>query len=180
MKGELVRKWNFTREWNDERIEAWLEGLAAEGLHLESVHAFGRYVFRRGAPARVRYRIDVAAGGRIDVDYLQLLTDAGWRMAVQRTNRYYWRNDRPDAPELFTDGPSRALKYRQLARGNLLALLCVGFVLLRLALDTSNGKPMSTFDRFALPFWLGLALYSSYAYVRLKARIRVLCHRAAL
>lgn len=174
MNEHLVRKWNFTREWNDDRIEAWLEELAAEGLHLESVNGFGRYTFRRGEPARVTYRIDVAARGQIDVDYLQLLTDAGWRMAVQRTDHYYWRNAQPEAPELFTDSPSRALKYRRIAKGNLLGLLCAGFILLRMALDYLNSKPLSTFDQFTCPLWGGLALYSIYAYLRLRARIRLL------
>lgn len=180
MNGELVSRWNFTGKWHDDRIEQWLERLAAQGLHLESSKEFGRYVFRRGAPARVTYRIDVAPGPRIDVDYLQLLTDAGWRMAAQRGDLYFWRHEGQEAPELFTDIPSRVLKYQRLLRTAMLILALTAFCLSKVVINWMLGEPVSRFDTFMAPLWFVLAVYGGYSFTRLRARIHSLRQRAAL
>ncbi|WP_338768464.1 DUF2812 domain-containing protein [Massilia sp. METH4] len=174
MGTELVTKWNFTGGWNDERIERWLERMATEGLHLVSAKPFGRYVFRRGAPLRISYRLDVAAGPRVDVDYLQLLTDAGWRMAAQRANTYFWCNERADAAELFTDAPSRALKYERLAKTTALILVALALALSKPVTNLITGEPLSGLDKVTAPVCLAVAVYSAYAFARLRARIRAL------
>ena len=180
MSGELVSRWNFTGKWHDDRIEQWLERQAAQGLHLESSKEFGRYVFRRGTPARVTYRIDVAPGPRIDIDYLQLLTDAGWRMAAQRGDLYFWRHEGQEAPELFTDIPSRVLKYRRLLRTAMLIVALAAFCLSKAGINWLLGEPVSRFDKFAAPLWLVLAVYGGYSYLCLRTRIRALRECAAL
>lgn len=180
MSSELVRKWNFTGDWHDQRIEQWLEQMAAQGLHLASVGAWGRYRFRRGAPARVTYRIDVAQGNKIDVDYLQLLTDAGWRMAAEFGNKYYWRNEDAGAPEIFTDGPSRMLKYGPIANVTGLLFLAMTVCVVRVVLNWIEQQSMTMLDKFLCPVWIGLAVYYGYAYLQLKARIRALREAPAL
>lgn len=174
MNGELVSRWNFTGKWNDDRIEQWLERLASQGLHLESSKEFGRYVFRRGAPARVTYRIDVGPGPRIDIDYLQLLTDAGWRMAAQRGDLYIWRHEGQEAPELFTDIPSRMIKYQRLLRTAGLILAVMMFCLSKIVINLVLEEPVSRFDKFMAPLWLVLAVYGGYSFMRLRTRLRAL------
>jgi hypothetical protein len=168
---KLVLKWNFTGPWNDERIERWLERLAAQGLHLESVGALGRYRFRRGPPGAVTYRIDVAMNGKHpDVDYLQLMTDAGWRMAAEHGNLYYWRTTDAQAPEIFTDAASRAAKYDRLARiyGLMLALSLAFFA--RSAVILYIDGALSKTDTFLAPLWTVLLAHALYAWRRLRTR----------
>ncbi|QGZ40266.1 uncharacterized protein DUF2812 [Pseudoduganella flava] len=180
MNDKLVRKWNFTGPWNDERIERWLERLAAEGLHLESVGALGQYRFRRGAPGRVMYRIDVAMNRKKpDADYVQLMTDAGWRMAAEQGNLYYWRTSDPHAPEIFTDAASRAAKYERLARnyGLMLALSLLFFVKSAVVLYIDG--TLSKTETFLAPLWTVLLAQTLYAYRRLRARIEAVRLAAA-
>lgn len=122
MTGKLVRKFKMVAVWNDDRLEAWLAGLAAQGLVLQGANSAGIYTFRQGPAEALAYRVDyLAPKVANDPDYRQLLADAGWELAAGYGNCQIWATRQGGGnQELFTDGPSRAAKYR-LARRLMLA-----------------------------------------------------------
>jgi hypothetical protein len=171
----VVRKWNLTALWNDDRIERWLETMARQGLHLEKVSWGGLFTFRRGAPSRATYRIDIADYRKgLDIDYLQLMTDAGWRMAAQWSTWYFWRNDAPGTPEIFTDAGSRAQKYRRMRSLVLLCSLPQLPFMLNSAITLYRSQEFPGLAQALLPVATAAILFNVYGYVRLKVKLRTL------
>lgn len=114
---QLVRKFRFYWDDADHVIERWLEQMAREGLHLKRVCCMRMvFVFERGEPADVTYRIDFRLT-RADAHYLQLFHDAGWERADEALGWQFWRapSGSMRVAEIFTDVQSRALKYKQIA-----------------------------------------------------------------
>ena len=176
MNGKLVRKWNLTTVWNDDRIESWLAGMAAQGWHLEKVGWVGLFTFRQGAPARVTYRVDIAPlDGKPDAGYLQLLADAGWRMAARWSTWSVWRSERPGAPELFSDGPSRAARYQRISMLlGIGVLLHTGIVCLHGATLLHRPDTASNWQQGAVLLNVAALLFNLYGYARLRTRLRAL------
>jgi hypothetical protein len=103
--------------WQDEKEEAWLEALSAEGWHLSSVALMGRYTFNKGEARSYHYRLDymlLNKGKR--AEYLQIFQDSGWEHIGEMSNWQYWR--KPVAPgetvEIFTDNESKIKKYQRI------------------------------------------------------------------
>lgn len=171
----VVRKWNLTALWNDDRIERWLEDMARQGLHLEKVSWAGLFTFRRGAPKPSTYRIDIADYRKgLDIDYLQLMTDAGWRMAAQWSTWYFWRSDAPGTPEIFTDAPSRAQKYRRMMSLLLLCSLPQLPFMLNAAATLYRSEELPWLAPGLLPLAAAVVLFNGYGYLRLRAKLRSL------
>ncbi len=80
-----------------------------QGANSASIHTFCQ-----GPAEALVYRVDyLAPKVADDPDYRRLLADAGWQLAAGYGNCQIWaaRQD-GGTRELFTDGPSRAAKYR--------------------------------------------------------------------
>lgn len=110
--------WKFRWFWDDADhvIERWLEQMAREGLHLKRVSALRTvFIFERGAPAEVNYRIDFRLT-RTDAHYLQLFQDAGWQRADELLGWQFWRAPAGSvrSTEIFTDIESMGRRYKQL------------------------------------------------------------------
>jgi hypothetical protein len=118
MNGETVVRYKFHFVWQDEKEESWLREMAREGLHLVKANPFCRYVFRRGAPADIAYRLDYRRRARKDADYYQLFQDAGWEHVLSCMGWQYWRKaaDGSD-PQIFTDAASKADRMRRVRNG---------------------------------------------------------------
>jgi hypothetical protein len=118
MSAGKVVKWKWTTVWNFEKEEAWLRERAREGLHLDHASPWGRYVFRRGAPADVVYRLDYARDAQGDRAYVQLFEDAGWELALSCMGWQYWRKAASAGaePQIFTDRASRAAMLERVRR----------------------------------------------------------------
>ena len=58
MEERRVTKNRWFWAWQDDKQEAWLEAMSREGLHLQTIKAFGRYVFESGEPRTDTYRLD--------------------------------------------------------------------------------------------------------------------------
>jgi hypothetical protein len=102
--------------WNDRKEEAWLRGMALQGWHLERIGIFS-YVFRRGDPADIVYRLDFQSSGKFDLrEYLGLFRDAGWEHVGRNGAFYYFRTPAGSGgdPEIFTDKASRIAKYQRM------------------------------------------------------------------
>jgi hypothetical protein len=116
MGKDTVVRYKLHFVWQDEKEERWLRDMARDGLHMVKAYPWCRYVFRRGAPADVAYRLDYAPPSGASQHYRQLFQDAGWEHALSCMHWEYWRKpvaaDGRD-PEIFTDGASKADKLRR-------------------------------------------------------------------
>jgi hypothetical protein len=170
MSGQTVIQFKWFWDDADHAIESWLQEMARQGLHLKRVSCLRTvFVFRRGEPAAVTYRLDFLIG-RADPHYLQLFADAGWEHVDQLLGWQYWRAPTRAgvAMQIFTDVPSMIKKYQQLLWLFLIAWLAIALIHL------FNHDP--GFDRTPAKYWVlaGLAGATVYAVVRLLLRIRKL------
>lgn len=174
MSGKLVRKFKWFWDDADHAIEQWLQDMARQGLHLHSVTCLRMiFVFRRGEPADVTYRIDFHLK-RTDADYVQLFNDAGWEHVDELLGWQYWRAPTREgrAQEIFTDVESAIKKYQRLLALFALVLVPLPFVLLSSANKSDAGDPA------AQGLLLGCVGITVYAMIRLVLRIRRLRRQA--
>jgi hypothetical protein len=176
MGGDKVVRYQFHVAWQDEKEERWLRDMARQGLHLVTASPFCRYVFRRGAPADIAYRLDYVRNSGRDQSYYQLFQDAGWEHVLSCMHWEYWRKPVDGAePEIFTDGASKAAKLRRVRT----TLVAVGVPSMSLVLTnpvywrlSSSVSDVSRMGIAAIAATL-LGLYV-YAFWKLTRRIRSL------
>ena len=168
MSSQFVTKFKFFWDDADHALEDWLQDMARQGLHLEKVGFLHyHFVFRRGEPAEMTYRLDYRAT-RLAPDYLQLFIDAGWEHVDQSFGWQFWR-----APslagrtrEIFTDVESRIKKYQRL-----LWLFALAWSPVVLLLPFERGQA-----RWDTPMEVGVTLamlgVTAYLVARLVRRIR--------
>lgn len=115
MQEIIVKKFKFCAIWSDDKIEKWLQEMAAQGLHLRSVNMFNRYTFVRGEPAQVSYCLDFVPNLNKNGDYYGLFLDAGWEHVIEFTGWQYWRKayTKGQAPHIFTDVESKIKKFKR-------------------------------------------------------------------
>lgn len=171
MSGKKVIKFRWFWDDADHAIETWLHEMALQGLHLKRIRCIRMvFVFERGAPADVTYRVDFLLT-RADPHYLQLFQDAGWEHVDQLLGWQYWRAPtRPGrATEIFSDVPSQIKKYQRL-----LWLFAAAWLPMLLLLPINSRV-------HSLTFWGAHAVLAGvtiYAVVRLVLRIRRLREQA--
>jgi hypothetical protein len=175
MSDEKVVRHKLHFVWQDDKEERWLREMARQGLHLVSTNPFCRYVFRRGAPADIAYRLDYVRAIRSDPGYYQLFQDAGWEHVLSCMHWEYWRKPANGGePEIFTDGASKAAKLRRV-RNTLVAIgvPAISLVLINPAWRLSS--TISTRTRIEVVA-IGVTLLALYVYgfFRLTQRIRSL------
>lgn len=112
---ETKRVFHLFGAWNDRKEEDWLRGMARDGWHLEKIGVFS-YLFRKGEPADIVYRLDFQTGGKFDhKEYFGIFRDAGWEHVGRSGAFYYFRTPSGGGdPEIFTDKASRIAKYQRL------------------------------------------------------------------
>jgi hypothetical protein len=169
---DLVKKYKLWFAWQDEQCEAWLQRMAARGLHLRAVNVFGFHVFERGEPVDVAYRLDLS-GDSFDFAYQRLLRDAGWEyVAVLAGGWHCWRHriiaGQP-TPELFTD---KAYKLRKYWRMLVPFALVLAFQLYNARDWQQLASPASWTAVRALS--IGMGLLCIYSMVKLGRRIAAL------
>lgn len=166
--GDTRRVLRFYWVWEDEREEAWLSKMAAEGWHLERV-IIVCYTFRRGEPRAMSYRLDYRRlRGAERPEYLALFRDAGWEYVNTMANWHYFRSPAEDGhlPEIYTDRASRVEKYRRVL-GLLLPLLAMN-----LAFIVTQHPNQSHWYLWGIrPLQLGAVILLGYAVVRILFRI---------
>jgi hypothetical protein len=175
MSGQLV--WKFKWFWDDADhvIERWLQDMASQGLHLQRISCLRiLFVFKRGEPADVTYRIDLLLT-RKNSDYDQLFIDAGWEHVDQLLGWQYWRTPTREGrtPEIFTDVESQIKKYRRL-------VWMFAFAWMPAALILPFKRSLSVSDVASDPILLVLAGFTLYSVMRLVRRIRQLREQDAL
>ena len=170
-----TNKFRWFWAWDDEREEAWLSQMAAQGFHLVSPNPFGYYTFCQGEPRQVAYRLDYATSRYSTAEYYQLFQDAGWEHVGQMGGWQYWRKPIPSgqvAPEIFTDNESKIQKYRRQLGVLVIALPIILVILNNLSLrERTWALEALIFIEFLI------AVLLSYAILRLALRIRALQRR---
>lgn len=168
MSGKLVRKFRWFWDDADHAIEQWLQDMARQGLHLHSVSCLRMiFVFRRGEPADVTYRIDFHLK-RTNADYVQLFNDAGWEHVDELLGWQYWRAPAREgrSQEIFTDVESAIKKYQRLLVLFTLTLLPLPF------LFSYKGNKGIADEPAGLALLLACIGITVYAMIRLVLRIR--------
>lgn len=94
-------------------MEAWLEHMAREGLHLDGASGFfaGTATFVQGQPATVKYRLEAVTKTATLFDdsdapsdeAVEMAEEMGWEYVCRLRNFDIYRTDDPLAPELNTD-----------------------------------------------------------------------------
>ncbi|NQT60564.1 MAG: DUF2812 domain-containing protein [Bacteroidetes bacterium] len=109
-----IKRWKLFWAWQDDKEAAWLREMSKEGWHLTHAAPF-LYTFQKGEKQDYLYGIDYTINYKKDIPhYLELFTDAGWELAAQMSNYYYFRIAAEDESDMgiFSDNTSRIRKYR--------------------------------------------------------------------
>lgn len=115
--------------WQEKKEENWLREMSKKGWHLDNT-GFLNYIFRKGEPKDVIYRLDfkIIRSGNVD-DYITLYEDAGWEY-ISRMGPfwYYFRTEakKGEIQELYSDNKSKIKMYNSLRW--LLIILCAPMV----------------------------------------------------
>ncbi|HTP86832.1 MAG TPA: DUF2812 domain-containing protein [Bryobacteraceae bacterium] len=171
MSRERLVKYRFILAWQDQKEEQWLEKMAAEGWHLVSGGI--RFVFERGEPQQVRYRLDYRGSyPQGEQEYFSLFRDSGWEHVCDYFAWHYFRSPASAAaPEIFTDSESRAAKYRGVLFVIALALF-INLATLPGAIDRGLATSASGFARFTIGLQLSMVVFLLFVAVRLGIHIR--------
>ena len=178
---ETKVRWRLFWAWDDEKEEAWLREMARQGWHLRRP-ALLRYVFDRGEPADIVYKLDynVLLRDRGE-EYEALFRDAGWEYVGQVASWHYFRTPAGEGadPDIFTDTESRVAKYKRLV-WILVLLLPSQFVLIQNVLTrvlTASEGPLGTFMTIGALLYAAILLFWIYALFRLGLHIARLRRR---
>jgi hypothetical protein len=171
MENEMITRHRWFWAWADDREEAWLSQMAAQGCHLVSPQLFGKYVFRRGEPRSVAYRLDYITSTKKDAHYYQIFQDAGWEHVGDMAGWNYWRKEIVDGEpeEIYTDPESKAVKYKRL-----LAFLAILLPIFIVTAGNLGGRGTSAFMRGVQFISFAFIVFFGYAMLRIGMRIRKL------
>ncbi len=101
---------------NYEKEEAWLNKMAAKGLHCVDAY-LGRYLFEKGAPGAYIYRIELLEylpGHPEGAAYLEFLAESSVEVVASSLRWVYLRKKAADGPfDLFSDKASRLAHYKR-------------------------------------------------------------------
>jgi hypothetical protein len=161
--------------WQDEKEEQWLENMALQGWHLESVAPFF-YKFRKSKPCRAIYRLDYKVS--MDKDYAQyraLFEDSDWKLVCTMSNWHYYRIEPENGkvPEIYNGNRARAQKYRRLLAG-LLPVIVIFVVVLNPVFSSENEGGTGTFFTVVHIFFAAILLFLLFGAIRILLKIRKL------
>ena len=111
--------------------EVWLRERAREGLHFVRMIIPCFYIFEKGEPQDVIYRLDYP-GNEEDRDYTRMLQDFGWENCGRCAGWVYWRREAAALAseaegEIFSDDASRLELVKKVVQTRLLPLLLIFF-----------------------------------------------------
>jgi hypothetical protein len=173
MSGDTVVRYKVHFVWQDDKEEDWLRDMARQGLHLVTANPFCRYVFRRGAPADVAYRLDYGRRARKDSGYYELFQDAGWEHVLSCMGWEYWRKPVDvTEPQIYTDAASKAGRLRRV-RSVMVAVGIPSLVAATNPVYMRRPHSLSTASEIGLAaIVVTLAALYVFGYVKLTRRIR--------
>jgi hypothetical protein len=164
----IKRKWFWA--WQDFEEEQWLESMAERGYHLLKPGFFGRYVFKKGEPKQMAYRLDFHYQPNDLYEYLQVFEDAGWEYIGQFGSWQYFRKPitEDEQPEIFTDVESKIKKYQRVLTF-IVILIPIYLLPLNMRNILSNDPVWLMVPIFL--FWLAILIFLSVSVVMIIRRI---------
>ena len=175
MDRNVVIKSKWFWAWQDDKQETWLEEMSRQGLHLQAIKPFGRYVFEQGEPKDYSYRLDFDKSSDKDSDYFQFIQDSGWERVAEVAGWQYWRKETAEGrtPEIFTDNESKIRKYERLILG-LASPAPAMFVVVLGMFKRFPGRHPEWFVVLTISVFAAYLLYSGVNVVSILLRIRTL------
>ena len=103
---ETKKTFKFWTAWNMEKIEKYLEEMAAKGWRLEKTSFFLMiFYFSKTQPRKTSFSVDYQ--NKEDKEYFSILEDAGWQCMGKSIGWFLWRQDYTEyKPEIYTDKQS--------------------------------------------------------------------------
>lgn len=159
-------------------LQAWLEDMAAQGLHLCAGQSFAlRALFEQGQPATICYRLEpteVQADGLQvvipDEPQTDLAEELGWEMVCTcrwRASFVVYRTDDPAVPELHTD-PAIQCMALQTVQNRLLRNVFLAFAAVFLSYLRIRPHAAALFGSLPMGLWAATGLaYAFYLLHRL-------------
>ncbi|MBU3144084.1 DUF2812 domain-containing protein [Clostridium sp. CF012] len=165
---------------NYDKEEKWLNEMAKKGYELEYMY-FG-YKFRSIKPENATVRIDYRVFKKKEdfIEYCFLFEDSGWKHIAgskKSGNQYFKKNDENSQEDIFSDGISRAGKYKRLS--DMLMLPSVTSLVLSAIYITGgqlNVKSLlnpkllyltpGLWERTGLAFWSDFLLETPFVFIR--------------
>lgn len=104
--------------WEEEKEEHWLTSQSKLGWHLVSVVAGFVYIFQKGEPKDLVYRLDhnTKKGYELN-EYVSFIEESGWEYICEIFNGWkYFKKEaiQGEVLDLYTDEESRVFKYKSL------------------------------------------------------------------
>ncbi|MBR0041306.1 MAG: DUF2812 domain-containing protein [Oscillospiraceae bacterium] len=111
--------------------EVWLRERSSEGLHFLRMIVPCFYIFEKGEPRDVIYRLDYTSHAE-DRDYQTMLSEFGWENCGRCAGWIYWRRSADELAseaegELFSDDESRLNLVKNVLLTRMLPLLLIFF-----------------------------------------------------
>lgn len=158
-KKKYVRKMIPCGSFDIERIESWLQDMAAEGLH--QAYRKGVGCFERGESKIVRYRVQPKKSTYDDdipdKSTRELFAEYGWDFVTELGSFHVYRAEDPNARELNTEPGIQAQAFKRVTRGillsNILHILIIIDSVIRL-----GQEPVRYMVTFGVGYALGLGL----------------------
>ena len=109
--------------------EVWLREMSREGLHFLRMVVPCFYVFEKGEPRDMIYRLDFTSSAE-EEDYKRMLTEFGWENCGRCMGWNYWRRSAEELSderegELFSDDASRLDMVKNVIYTRMLPLLTI-------------------------------------------------------
>lgn len=111
---KIVRKLRPSDYWRIGEHERWFADMAAEGMYLKKMgNHFAKFV--KGAPKKMRYRIDVSLNKYLIPEQQQMYAQSGWAYVTSYGDfSVYSSPVELNAPELHTDPAEQAYTLKKL------------------------------------------------------------------
>ena len=119
-----IRFWTIA-DFREE--EVWLREMAKSGLHFLRMYIPCFYVFEKGEPRDVIYRLDFTNNDESG-DYARMLADFGWENCGRCVGWVYWRRRADEAEggeEIFSDDTSRLDLVKRVLQTRMLPLMTI-------------------------------------------------------
>lgn len=149
--------------------EIWLRERSREGLHFVRAIVPCFYVFEKGEPEDVIYRLDFPSNAE-DGDYNRMLSDFGWENCGRCMGWVYWRRRAADAAaegeeELFSDDASRLDLVKKVLQTRMLPLMTIFLCCVLPSLTRAINGEYSVASGFFLRFFGILAALYVFLFI---------------
>ena len=173
---ETVTKIRFFTIADFKEEEFWLREMAREGLHLLRMGVPCFYVFEKGEPRDVIYRLDYTnndEGG----DYARMLAEFGWENCGRCIGWIYWRRDAAEIAseaegELFSDDASRLDMVKKVIRTRMLPLLTIFFCCVLPSLFRALDGEYHSANAFFLGFFSVMTVLYLWLFIHCFGKLR--------